>query len=352
MKSSGSGPVRVVVVEDSLVQRAFLVRTLEAEGDIQVVGQAEGAVEAAALVERLRPEVVTVDIHIPDGGGAHAIEQIMGNVPTPILVLSASVENRQSVAAVEALVAGALDALPKPRRWTAEHQALVRSRVRALRDVTVVRHPRGRLRQSRTSCDEDHVQSAPRACASRVVGIAASTGGPPALASVLGGLDGLDAPILVVQHLHPDFVDGLVQWMARVTRLDVQVATNREPARPGVVYIGPGDVHLRLDADLRISLAPHPVCAHRPSADELLQSIAIHAGPSGIGVVLTGMGSDGAAGLLALRRAGGSTLAQDRESCAVYGMPRRSLELGAVDRTIPLAGIPRAILRAAAEVPV
>ena len=176
-----------------------------------------------------------------------------------------------------------------------------------------------------------------------VVGIAASTGGPPALAEVLAGLAGLDAPVLVVQHLHPDFVEGLVGWMARATSLRVRLATHGTRVEPGVVYVGPGDVHLRLGLDRRIELTADPITLHRPSADELFESLALHAASDAVGVLLTGMGDDGAKGLLAVRRAGGITIAQDRESCAVFGMPRAALQLGAVDTARPLGEIARAV---------
>ncbi len=337
--------LRVVVVEDSLVQRAHLVRTLEAEGDITVVGQAEGAQEAASLVHELRPDVVTLDLHIPEGGGRYAIEQIMGHSPTPILVLSAAVESRESDSAVEALVAGAVDALPKPRRWTDADEAMVRDRVRALRGVTVVRHPRGR-RPVPGSGGSTMPGGTRASHTHHVVGIAASTGGPPALAEVLGGLDGLAAPVLVVQHLHADFVEGLVEWMARATSLSVRLARDGEPVEPGGVYIGPGGLHLRIDAERRIELRPDPTTLHRPSANELFRSLARHVGADGIGALLTGMGDDGAAGLLAMRHAGGVTIAQDRETCAVYGMPRAALANGAVTTPVPLDQVARAIRRA------
>ena len=350
MTSRPTGRVRVVVVEDSLVQRAHLVRVLEAEGDITVIGEAEGAIEGANLVAALHPDVVTVDLHIPEGGGCYAIEQIMGNTPTPIVVLSASVESRESDSAVEALVAGAVDALPKPRRWTEVEESLLRDRVRAVRGVAVVRHPRGR-RIARPSGGSPVIADARLRRRCRIVGLAASTGGPPALAEVLSGLDGLVAPVLVVQHLHADFVDGLVEWMARATSLTVRLARHGEQVEPGVVYIGPGGVHLRLDPERRIELGPQPVVIHRPAANELFASMARNAGGDAVGALLTGMGDDGAEGLLAIRRAGGVTIAQDRETCAVFGMPRAAMANGAVSTTLPLDQIAREIRRATSGVP-
>src|SRR6185295_14663177 len=236
-------PARVVVVEDSLVQRAKLVAVLEADDDIRVVGEATTALEAIALVASLRPDVVTLDLNIPDGGGQFALEQIMANTPTPILVLSSTVSDKSSAPAVEALVGGALLAVPKPTQWTAEFESELRRNVRTIRDVTVIRHPRGRL--GRLPMRPSRLSSLPRAATSSsrvnraescVVAIAASTGGPQALATILEGLASLKAPVLIVQHIHPDFANGLVDWMARVSPLEVVLAVHGQTLRAGCVY--------------------------------------------------------------------------------------------------------------------
>lgn len=330
--------VRVVVVEDSLVQRAHLVGVLEADGDIVVVGEATSATEAVDVVERLRPDVVSIDIHIPGGGGISAIERIMSQAPVPILVLSAAVVNESSTVAVEALVSGALEALPKPERWGPESEALLRERVRALRGVTVLRHPRGARAHGSLASDK----------ATPVVALAASTGGPAALAEVLSGLGGLQAPVLVVQHLHPDFVSGFVTWMRRVSALPVQLAVAGATLQKGSVYVAPGNAHLKIEAG-RVRLDTLPDSIHRPSADQLMRSVAEEAGSRGVGVLLTGMGDDGAAGLLELHRQGGFTVVQDEETCAVFGMPRAAQKIGAAMHVLPLQEIAAAIVRGAAR---
>jgi two-component system chemotaxis response regulator CheB len=336
--------VRVVVVEDSIVQRTHLVGVLEADGDISVVGQAATALEGVALVTQTRPDVVTLDLQLPDHSGNYVIAQIMDRNPTAILVLSASVGGPQSAPAIEALVAGALDALPKPAAWTVASETELRRSVRKLSKVTVIRHMRSHAGDAtaRTAA-----RSAP--VTSPVVALAASTGGPAALAEVLAGLGGLAAPVLIVQHIHPDFIAGLASWMARVSALPVHVAEHGQRLLAGHVYIGPGDVHLRLDACRQVALDPAPPAVHRPSADELFRSVAQQAGPAGVGVLMTGMGSDGAKGLLALHDRGGRTLAQDEESCAVYGMPQAACRLGAVSDVVALPGIAAAVVRAVRE---
>jgi two-component system chemotaxis response regulator CheB len=346
-----TAPVRVVVVEDSQVQRAHLVQTLEAEGDISVVGEAVGATEAIATIEREQPDVVTLDLVIPDGGGQHVIEQVMGRTPTAILVVSGMVHGRDSASGLDALGAGAVDTFPKPQHWTPEAEAEVRRRVRALRGVTVVRHPRGHLKPSVLHPTSATLAADRSGSHRQVVAIAASTGGPAALAKVLSGLHGLRASVLVVQHLHAEFVGGLVDWMTQVSPLPVRLARANEHLEPGAVYIGPGDLHLKLGPGHRIVLTPEPVTLHRPSANELFRSVADHAGADGIGVVLTGMGSDGAAGMLALREAGGMTIAQDEATSAVFGMPGAAVHNGAVVKVVPLDQIAGAILGAERRAP-
>jgi two-component system chemotaxis response regulator CheB len=337
-----NGAVRVVVVEDSLVQRAHLVSVLEADRDIKVVGEAGTVAEALDSVTVTRPDVVTVDIHIPGGGGHLLIEQIMARTPTPILVLSATVRNDQSASAIEALAAGALVALPKPAQWTAADEATLRRTVRNLNRVSVIRHPRGRLRPTAPP-------PAPTNSGNPVVAIAASTGGPAVLATILADLTGLPAPVLVVQHLHADFVGSFATWMNRVSALPVVVAKHKAEALAGHVYIAPGDVHLRLGAGSRIDLSPTPETIHRPSADQLFRSVAENAGPDGVGVILTGIGDDGARGLLAIAQRGGHTYAQDEASCAVFGMPRAAGEVGAVQQFLDPSGIARAVRRLVLE---
>lgn len=327
--------LRTVVVESSPSERAHLVETLQAGGEIVVVGQAGEALEAIRMVQDLRPDVVTLDLQLPGGGGQQVIEQLMAFAPTPILVLSSNV-GRESTAAVDALVAGAVDILPKPDTWSGADEDALRSRVRIVGGVAVVRHPRARLAQSPRRPSRSTDGAATR---TPIVAIGASTGGPAALAEVLGGLGGIGASVLIVQHLHPDFVGGLVSWMARVSPLPVELARHGERLRAGVAYIAPGGTHLRIGPEDDIVLASAPDTLHRPSADVLLTSVAERANGRNVGVLLTGMGEDGAAGLLALRRRGDVTIAQDEETSVVFGMPRAAQRLGAALHVVPLSEI-------------
>jgi len=335
--------IRAVVVEDDSAQRAELLQVLHGDGDIAVLGQASSAAAALTLVAQSRPDVVILDLHLRDGSSKHAIEQLMAHAPTPILVLSGRIDDRNSASAVEALIAGALEALPRPTRWTPELGTDLRHTVHQISKVHVIRHPRG----NRTATTRPPSGS----CAVRqpVVAIAASTGGPSALATLLAGLKGLTAPVLVVQHLHPDFTGGLLEWMSRVSALPVETARHEQLSRPGRVYLAPGGAHLRLGVTMRLELHEAPATIHRPSADQLFESVS-RQGQGAIGVLLTGMGDDGARGLLAIRSNGGQTLAQDEQSCAVFGMPRAAQRLGAVTEMLPLNDLATAIQRAVAGV--
>jgi two-component system chemotaxis response regulator CheB len=335
-----TAPIRLVLVEDSATQRAALVRVLEAEGDIAVVAEAGDADAAVDEVARLRPQVVTMDLDLPGGGGQGAITRIMAETPTPILVLSGVIDTAGAPPAVAALAAGAVDALPKPPAWTEESARGLRRQVRTVASVPVV----GRRRRAAAPA-----RRVSRGGATPVIGIAASTGGPAALMAVLRGLPLLPAPVLVVQHIHPSFVAGFATWLGDSITLPVALARNGETAQPGRVYVAPGETHLRLGPRRQLTLDPEPRTTHRPSADELLHSIAREAGALGVGAVLTGMGEDGAAGLLAMRQAGGRTFAQDAETSTVFGMPRAAERLGAAQRLLPPERLAIAIAGAVRE---
>lgn len=330
----------MVVVSDSADHLTHAVPALQADGDIVVVGRAGDADEAVRTVIALRPDVATIDLREP--ARRLAVEQIMQLAPTPILAFSS--EPAADTGLPDLMRAGAVDSIARPQPWTAAAEAEIRHRVRVLQGVTVVRRPRRTPRGLAVAPRAPvTARSGPPA---RLVAIAASTGGPAALATLLAGLGEVGAPVLVVQHIHVDFLDALVRWMGQVAPVPVHLACHGDTVEPGVVYIGPGGVHLKVGAGLRIELDPEPPSQHRPSANQLFLSVAHHLGPDGVGVVLTGMGNDGAEGLLALRRRGGLTLAQDEASSAIFGMPRAAVRAGAASLLLPLDGIAAAVVAA------
>jgi len=339
MGKPGSGrPRKVVVVERNRTQSNLLRRVLEAEGDLDVVATASRAEDAIAAVRQARPDVVTLDLQI-EGGGIDVIRAVMTERPTPVLVLSVAVQGVWRTRALDALAAGAADVVPKPLRWDKAAEDMVRERVRAI----------ARVRIGAVPPPPPAPPAAHAGPVERVVAIAASTGGPPALGNVLAQLGDVDAPVLVVQHLHPDFIGGFVAWLGRTSALPVKTARAGERVKAGTVYVGPGNVHLRLGLQGTVVLDPEPPAIHRPSADELFRSVAAVAGSGAVGVVLTGMGADGAAGLAAIQAAGGTTIVQDEATSAVFGMPHAAIKAGAAQRVVPLDRVADAVRAALAR---
>lgn len=336
--------LRVLVVDDSQVARKLLVSILNGDPALEVVGEAAHGAEAVALAARLRPDVITMDVYMPVMDGLEATRRIMGTTPTPIVMVSSSapMDVARSFQAVEA---GALTLLEKPGgpgtpRFRALADELVTS-VKLMAEVKVVTR---RLRM-------EPAGAVPvRAPAQRVevVSVAASTGGPAALATILGALPAdLPAPLLVVQHIAAGFDAGLVNWLDRVSPLSVRLAVDGTGLRAGEVLVAPQDHHLGIDGAGRVSLSgADPIGGHRPSATFLFRSVARSYGPRAMGVILTGMGDDGAAGLLDLKRAGGPVIAQDRATSVVYGMPEKAAALGAVDQILPVESIAGAVVAA------
>lgn len=335
-------PIRVLVVEDSITQRAFLRRSLEADGDIVVVGEAGSAINAIAVAQQLRPDVVTMDLEIP-GGGLSAIARIMESNPRPILLLSARVGGPRTPDAVDALSAGAAGVLVKPLRWDDKSQQLLRGRIRTMRRIRT-QHVE-RAQPGASGGPIDHRSAAEPTVERPVVGIGSSTGGPAALARVLRDVAAIPAPVLCVQHIHDHQVEGLARWLAGTTDADVRVAADGDALVNGVVLLAPGGAHLTLDRGRRVKLIPDTESLHTPSVDRMLMSLAEVCGSRVVGCLLTGMGRDGAEGMKAVHGAGGMTYVQDEASSVVYGMARAAVESDAVTRVLPLDSLGKTISR-------
>ena len=335
--------IRVLVAEDSEVTRRYLVHLLDQDPQLEVVAEARDGQEAVALVEGVRPDVIVMDIEMPRMDGYQATRRIMESVPTPIVMVSAH-SSRLKAKAFEALRAGALVLLNKPSGPDhADHAASALELVATVKLMAEVKVVRRWAR--RDSIPPRAVKPIDSARKVRVIAIGASAGGPPTVAQILSGLPGdLSCPILVVQHIAPGFAGGLAEWLDRSTSLAVKLAEPDERALAGTVYVAPDGVHLGIATDGGIRLTTESEAdGFRPSASHLLRSVARSHGAAAVGVLLTGMGRDGAAGLLELREAGGVTIAQDKESSVVFGMPMEAIRLGAAEHVLPPTKIAEAL---------
>lgn len=338
--------VTVVLVEDSVIERRFLRAAITADPGLCVVGEARTGRDAIALIERLRPSAVVLDLELPGTAAIEIIERIMASVPTPILVCSTEVDAARAAAA---LAAGAIDVVARPTARDADRASYaeaLRRGVRVASRVRVITHPRGRLK---TRAQSGATALSARATAEPtvdLVAIGASTGGPQALAHLLGALPGDFTPaVVVVQHMADGFIEGLATWLDGLCALPVGVATSGIRLQPGTVTIAPSARNLVVNDHLRISIEqPPPTQFNVPGVDATFESVARNVGPRSIGVLLTGMGRDGAVGLKAMRNAGAITIGQDEESSAVWGMPAAAAACGAVQRQLPLIEIAGALV--------
>ncbi|MDF1543087.1 MAG: chemotaxis-specific protein-glutamate methyltransferase CheB [Anaerosomatales bacterium] len=343
--------IRVVVADDSALAREMLVQILASDPQIEVAGVATDGQEAVELVASERPDLVTMDIHMPRMDGLAAIEHIMAYTPVPILVVSSSVYGQGVGRAFDALEAGALEVMrkPEPRDWAdlQEIAADLIRRVKLLSRVPVITHLRGR-RGARSASVERADSAGTTAIPPEVVAIGSSTGGPSALLSVLGRLPAdYPLPILVAQHIADGFVPGLVAWLDAGCQMRVVVAGAGMTVLPGVAYFAPTGANLTLERRRLCLHEPEEGQLHVPSADTLLESVAHSCGPAAIGVILTGMGADGARGLKLMRDAGATTIAQDEETSTVFGMPKAAVEREAVSLVLPVHEIPAELERLA-----
>ncbi len=339
ISTSRSTPIRVLIVDDSLVISTLLTSMLEGLPDIEVVGQATTGQEALRQVLRLKPDVITMDIRMPQMDGLEATRQIMRVQPTPIVVVSSSVYAADYNIAFNAIEAGALSVIEKPKGLGVDDYDAVRDQlISAIRSLA-----RAQLLQQRTAAITSSDVGPLTALlhnyllrSVQVVAIASSTGGPPVLMQILEALPAdFSIPIVIVQHILPAFVPGLVEWFNTRSAVRVTLATHGMRLQPGMAYLAPGDTHVTLTLDRSLALDHSaPIVGHRPSATRLFQSVARVCGAGAIGIVLTGMGEDGVEGLVAMSQAGAHVIAQNEATSTIFGMPKAAIERKIVDEVL------------------
>lgn len=337
--------IRVLLADDSPLIRAVLRDLLARDPGIQVVAEVGNGRAAVVQTALLKPNLVIMDVMMPEMDGIEAVAEIMSRTPTPVLMLSANTDPTDSRSAFSAIRLGALDVMAKPAGITtgAFNQVAEQliAKVRSLSRIRVMHHFRSQSR----SADFSMAPVRPRG-KRRILAIGASTGGPKAVMQLLKELPAeLSAEVLIVQHIADGFAAGFAEWLDREVPLTVVLAREGDTLRPGRVLVAPNGTHLTVNSGGQIALRPtQPLHSCRPAVDALFQSLAdASLGGEAVAVILTGMGSDGAAGLQALHRQGAFTIAQDEASCAVFGMPKSAIDRGAVDQVLPLAEIAPAV---------
>jgi len=332
--------IKVLVVEDLPVVQEFLVHILNSDPDLRVIGTAKDGEEALEAVKSKKPDVITMDIHMPKMDGFEASQKIMESYPTPIVIVSGSSSAAEVANTFHALEAGALSVIPRPKgighpEYETTARELIQT-VKLMSEVKVVRRWPRSIKQRQASLAPKATTGTP-AQEIRIVAIGASTGGPPALQTILSQLPiGFAVPIVIVQHMASGFIEGFAEWLAQSSGLPIHVAPHGEHLQPGHVYVAPDGFQMGVAVCERVMLTKSEAeNGLRPAVGYLFRSVADVYGRNAIGVLLTGMGKDGAEGLKLMREKGAVTVAQDKQTSVVYGMPKEALELDAAAYVLP-----------------
>lgn len=341
--SAACTPIRALVVDDSTAMRAMLSSVLAADGEIEVIGAAPDPFAAREMIKALDPDVLTLDVEMPGMDGLSFLEKIMRLRPMPVVMCSTHTARGAEVT-IEALRLGAVDCIAKPSTQAQDLIAYGHSIRRTVKAAARA----SRRGQAPTAPSAPSPDGAPFR-EDALIAIGSSTGGVEALFALLPGFPADTPPVLIVQHMPAGFTAGFAARLDRACPARVVEAVDAMPVVPGTIYVAPaGTQHMLLGGGprgtIRLRSSP-PVSGHSPSVDALFHSLAQHA-PGAVGAILTGMGEDGAAGLLAMRQTGSPTFGQSEASCVVYGMPRAAMALGAVARELPLASLAAPILAA------
>jgi two-component system, chemotaxis family, protein-glutamate methylesterase/glutaminase len=348
---SASHPIRVLVVEDSPTVRRYLTTLINETPGLEVIGEARDGDEALAMTAELQPDVVSMDIRMPGVDGLEATRRIMNRYPTPVVIVSGLVE-REVDLSFQALQAGALAVVEKPPYrhdpdFSAKQRQMVNT-LTAMARVHVVRRWENEpgqnggvsnIQTGKLRITTERLRPKPE-----IIAIGASAGGPGALAGLLRNLPvDFSVPIMIVQHIPHEFVNGLARWLGKATTLGIRVATDNLILEAGVVHLAPGFAHgvVARQGDKLVTRLVHEKGHYRyqPSVDVLFESVANVCGSAAVGIVLTGMGDDGASGLLEMRKVGAHTFAQDEASSTVFGMPQAAIARGAVEHVLALSNL-------------
>lgn len=339
-------PIRVLLVEDSRIALTILKRILNSSPQIEVVGEASTGLEALKLIPQVQPNVICTDLHMPEMDGLEFTCEVMARYPRPILVISNSVQEDDTHHVFQLLEAGAVDIFPKPcAGLTTEDRSLKQAlinRIEILSGVKVFKKKRKSPALSKGIALVNPAKFSHRANTQpKIVVIGTSTGGPQALQEIFAKLPAnFPLPVICVQHICAGFLQGLIDWLSGTCRLPIKIAQSGAVPQPGTIYFPKEQQHLELDAKGRFiySQLP-PLDGHRPSATITFESVAKFYGHATVGILLTGMGRDGARGMQAIAQAGGFTIAQDEATSVVFGMPKEAIELGAVKEVLPISAI-------------
>lgn len=333
--------IRVLVVDDSAFVRALIVDILSTDREIKVAGEAQNGREAVEKSRELKPDIITMDIEMPVMDGLEAIENIMAADAVPILVVTTRSDAQTAYAAISK---GALDLVVKPEVSIDAAREFIH-KVKLLSGVKVIRHIGRKYRavERKPVINNDFKWDAPDS----IIAIASSTGGPEAISIILPDLPAkLPCPVVIAQHISDGFVSGMVEWLEKITKLNVKVGIEGEALEAGTVYVSPSEKHMEVNSARRVSLVERkPKDIYRPSCDMLLSSVARVYGPRSIGIILTGMGSDGAAGMKKIKEAKGITIAQDQKTSVVFGMPKVAIDSGCIQKILSVDEISSEIIK-------
>lgn len=341
--------IRVLVVDDSAIVRKIFTQELSKHADISVIGTAPDPYVARDKIVALKPDVITLDIEMPRMDGLSFLRKLMRYHPVPTIIVS-SLTPANSEMALEAMEYGAVEVLAKPGGSYAVGDMSVQlaEKIRAAANVRMNALPAHASRQSEKPVDHG-VSQALKRTTHKVIAMGASTGGTEALKAVLMEMPGNSPGIVIVQHMPPRFTTAFANRLNTLCRIEVREAKDGDAVLPGTALIAPGNFHMllkRVGGTYYTEIKNGPLVFHqRPSVDVLFHSVARFAGANALGVIMTGMGRDGAAGLLEMRTAGAHTIAQDEASCVVFGMPKEAIKAGAAETVVPLSEIPRTLCR-------